>query len=107
MPKTTISGQTRYDEDVKKMVPISFQRLQNLRHNSGDDIIILPKHQHTIWKKNIKKYKPSNMPKATMTEKEKNDIQAYCLMIMNGKKKEKKKAISQIDISCEETMTND
>lgn len=47
------------------------------------------------------------MPKATMTKKEKNDIQAYCLMIMNGKKKEKKKAISQIDISCEETMTND
>ena len=103
MPKTTISGQTRYDEGFLKGVAPSFQR----KAPPGDDIIILPKHQHTIWKKNIKKYKPSNMPKATMTEKEKNDIQAYCLMIMNGKKKEKKKTNRQIDISCEETMTND
>lgn len=92
---------------VRQTVAPHYQRA-DIHQNSGDAIIIMNKKHHTIWKKNLKKLRRDNFDKPIMTKKEKNDIHAYCMMIMMGEhmKKHEKKQKEQKE-TAEETMTSD
>ena len=102
-----IGGLEVSNDVVKQTVAPHYQR-KSVHSNSGDSIIIMNKKHHTEWKKQMKLLRKDNFEKPTVTKKEKNDIHAYCLMIMMGEhmKKHEKKQKEQKE-TAEETMTSD
>lgn len=88
-----------------RLIPEHYQRDASHR-NSGDRMTVMNRHHFTIFKKE-RKALLKKTGKTAHDNKYDAEIAALCALIMNGKKKKKKKAVSQIDISCEETMTSD